>query len=97
MAFNLAERIEKLSTTIQPVAAEDNIAEAGRKILLAEFVKVLQHEEGSRSGADIEAVSYTHLDDMSTTTLAHGGYCRLNAVQHPVNIGSQQRFQIFPV
>ncbi len=56
MAFNLAERIEKLSTAIQPVAAEDNIAEAGRKILLAEFVKVLQHEEGSRSGADIEDV-----------------------------------------
>ncbi len=56
MAFNLAERIEKLSTAIQPVVADDNIAEAGRKILLAEFVKVLQHEEGSRSGADIEDV-----------------------------------------
>ncbi len=56
MAFNLAERIEKLSTAIQPVAPEDHIAEAGRKILLAEFVKVLQHEEGSRSGSDIEDV-----------------------------------------
>ena len=56
MAFNLAERIEKLSTAIQPVVVEDNIVEAGRKILLAEFVKVLQHEEGSRSGADIEDV-----------------------------------------
>lgn len=56
MAFNLAERIEKLSTAIQPVVVEDNIVEAGRKILLAEFVKVLQHEAGSRSGADIEDV-----------------------------------------
>src|SRR5258706_11423347 len=56
MAPNLAERIEKLSAAIQPVAADDNIAEAGRKILLAEFVKMLQHETGSRTGEDIEDV-----------------------------------------
>ncbi len=56
MALNLAERIEKLSTAIQPVVVEDNMAEAGRKILLAEFVKMLQHETGSRTGEDIEDV-----------------------------------------
>jgi CHAD domain-containing protein len=56
MALNLAERIEKLSAAIQPVTADDNMAEAGRKILLAEFVKMLQHETGSRSGEDIEDV-----------------------------------------
>jgi CHAD domain-containing protein len=56
MALNLAERIEKLSASIQPVTADDNMAEAGRKILLAEFVKMLQHEDGSRSGEDIEDV-----------------------------------------
>src|SRR6266498_4356159 len=56
MALNLAERIDKLSTAIQPVVAEDEIAEAGRKILLAEFVKMLQHETGSRTGEDIEDV-----------------------------------------
>ena len=56
MAYNLAERIEKLSAAVQPITADDVMPEAGRKILLAEFVKVLQHEAGSRSGADIEDV-----------------------------------------
>ncbi len=56
MALNLAERIEKLSAAIQPVEVEDSMAEAGRKILLAEFVKMLEHETGSRTGEDIEDV-----------------------------------------
>jgi CHAD domain-containing protein len=56
MALNLAERVEKLSASIQPVTADDTMSEAGRKILLAEFVKMLQHETGSRSGEDIEDV-----------------------------------------
>lgn len=56
MALNLAERIEKLSTAIQPVTVEDSMAEAGRKILLSEFVKMLQHETGSRTGEDVEDV-----------------------------------------
>ena len=34
--------------------AADSMAEAGRKVLLTEFRKVLAHEAGSRSGADIE-------------------------------------------
>ena len=69
MAFNLAGRIEKLSTAIQPVVADDNIAEAGRKILLAEFVKMLQHEEGSRTGADIEDVHDMRVATRKTRSL----------------------------
>lgn len=56
MAFNLAERIEKLNASVQPVTPDDLMAEAGRKILLAEFVKMLQNEAGSRTGEDIENV-----------------------------------------
>jgi CHAD domain-containing protein len=56
MALTLAERVEKLKASIQPVTADDPMAEAGRKILLAEFVKMLQHETGSRSGEDVEDV-----------------------------------------
>ena len=58
MALNIAERIEKLSATIQPVTADDVMPEAGRKILLAEFVTMLQHETGSRSGEDMEDVHH---------------------------------------
>jgi CHAD domain-containing protein len=58
MALNVAERIDKLSAAIQPVVPDDNMAEAGRKILLAEFVAMLQHETGSRSGEDIEDVHH---------------------------------------
>jgi len=56
MAFNLGERIEKLSAAIQPVSPDDVMAEAGRKILLAEFVKMLAQEADSRTGEDIESV-----------------------------------------
>lgn len=56
MAFNLAERIEKLNVAVQPITPDDLMAEAGRKILLAEFVKMLQNEAGSRTGEDIENV-----------------------------------------
>ncbi|MFW5709058.1 MAG: CHAD domain-containing protein [Chloroflexota bacterium] len=40
----------------QPIAPEDNMAEAGRKILLKEFIRMLKHESGSRTGTDIEDV-----------------------------------------
>lgn len=56
MALSLAERIEKLSAQIQPIAAEDEMPEAARKVLLAELVRVFKHEEGSRTGEDIEDV-----------------------------------------
>lgn len=48
--------IAALKPQIQPVAPDDTMAEAGRKILLKEFVEMLKHEAGSRAGDDIEEV-----------------------------------------
>lgn len=48
--------IASLKPHIQPVTPDDTMAEAGRKILLKEFVEMLKHEAGSRAGEDIEAV-----------------------------------------
>jgi CHAD domain-containing protein len=56
MALSLKERIETLKARQEKVLPTDMMAEAGRKVLLAEFIKLLQHEEGSRSGADVEDV-----------------------------------------
>jgi CHAD domain-containing protein len=56
MGKSSAGRVEKLEVVVEAVSAQDIMAEAGRKVLLAEFIKVLQHEEGSRSGEDIEDV-----------------------------------------
>lgn len=57
------EMIAALQAQIQPVLPEDTMAEAGRKVLLDQFVKMLHHESGSRSGEDIEDVH-----DMRVTT-----------------------------
>lgn len=48
--------VETLRAQIVPVDPEDTMAEAGRKILLADFVQMLEHEAGSRIGEDIEHV-----------------------------------------
>lgn len=48
--------IEVLSQAMTPVEGEDTMAEAGRKILLADFVTMLKKEAGSRTGEDIEDV-----------------------------------------
>jgi CHAD domain-containing protein len=48
--------IESLEAQIKPVEATDLMAEAGRKVLLTDFVKMLQHEAGSRVGEDPEEV-----------------------------------------
>ena len=45
---------ERLTASVGELRTEDPVTEAGRKVLLLEFRKVLAHEEGSRSGADIE-------------------------------------------
>ena len=47
----LDSRLEACDTDLSP---DDPMAEAGRKVLLGEFRRVLAHEAGSRSGADIE-------------------------------------------
>lgn len=56
MRITVPERIEALKTSAEPIAPEDTIAEAGRKILLVEFTRMLKHEAGSRTGEDIEDV-----------------------------------------
>lgn len=58
-----SELIDTLQTQIQPVAPEDTMAAAGRKVLLDQFVKMLLHEAGSRSGEDI-----IHVHDMRVAT-----------------------------
>jgi CHAD domain-containing protein len=56
MPLSVEERIASLESQVEAVAATDTMAEAGRKLLLGEFIKMLQHEAGSRSGDDIEDV-----------------------------------------
>lgn len=47
-------KIEKLQTALQPLQPEDTMPEAGRKILLEDFITMLNYEDGARSGGDIE-------------------------------------------
>ncbi len=48
--------IEELKAQIAPVEMNDVMAEAGRKILITDFVQMLENEAGSRIGDDIEFV-----------------------------------------
>lgn len=50
------ELIALLDPQIQPIKPDDTMAEAGRKALLPDLVKMLKHEAGSRTGEDIEDV-----------------------------------------
>lgn len=50
------ERIEGLKAALQPVGPHDSVAAAGRKLLLADFIRMLEREPGARSGEDIEDV-----------------------------------------
>lgn len=52
----MAIEIESLEQEVAPVLPEDPIAEAGRKVLLKNFVKMLNREAGSRTGENIEDV-----------------------------------------
>src|SRR5215475_14346036 len=56
MGLNTAKQVEKLQGALEDVSPDDRMAEAGRKVLLADFIKALSHEEGSRSGEDSEDV-----------------------------------------
>jgi len=56
MAVSVEERIESLEVSREKVLPTDSMAEAGRKVLLAEFIHMLRHEAGSRSGEDPEEV-----------------------------------------
>lgn len=54
--IQIEQVITDLQAQVQPVQPDDSVAEAGRKVLLSEFVRMLQHEAGSRTGEDIEDV-----------------------------------------
>ncbi len=48
--------IDSLKAQRSDVASTDDIAEAGRKILLDDFIKMLSHADGTRTGENIEDV-----------------------------------------
>ncbi len=48
--------IAYLKDFAQPIQPQDAMAEAGRKALLSDFIRMLETEAGSRAGEDIEAV-----------------------------------------
>jgi len=48
--------LESLQAQVQTVQPTDLMAEAGRKALLNDLIKMLDHEEGSRAGEDPEEV-----------------------------------------
>lgn len=50
------EMLMLLRASVRPIASDDPMAEAGRKVLLVDFIEMLQHENGSRTGDDIEDV-----------------------------------------
>ena len=56
MSTNHEELLESLQTQVSPILPQDTMAEAGRKALLNDFVKMLTHEAGSRVGEDPEEV-----------------------------------------
>jgi CHAD domain-containing protein len=52
----MEDYITQLEGQLQSVVPDDTMAEAGRKILLADFIKMLKHDAGARLGEDPEAV-----------------------------------------
>lgn len=56
MAQNHSELTEKLKSQVQPLELTDTMADAARKAMLTDLIQMLEHEEGSRSGGDIEDV-----------------------------------------
>ncbi|MCB9453443.1 MAG: CHAD domain-containing protein [Anaerolineaceae bacterium] len=77
------ERIAALQSLQQPVAPDDSMAEAGRKVLLGELIVMLQREAGSRTGEDIEDV---HIMRVSTRRMRSAfrvlrPYFKVKAVQ----------------
>ncbi len=48
------EQLDNLREHIAPILMEDTMAEAGRKILLKDFVAMVDHMQGARTGEDIE-------------------------------------------
>ena len=75
--------LARLQAHVQPVAPEDTMAEAGRKALLSDFVTMLQHETGSRTGEDVEDVHDMRvaIRRMRSTMRLLGVYYKPKAIQ----------------
>src|SRR5579871_4960334 len=56
MTTDHQELVQGLQAQVQPIEPGDPMAEAGRKALLGDFIKMLDHEAGSRTGEDPEDV-----------------------------------------
>lgn len=79
--------ILSLQAQIQPIEPTDTMAEAGRKALLNDFVKMLSHEAGSRAGEDPEEVHDMRvaLRRMRSTLRLLAGYYKPKAIEPYLN------------
>jgi len=76
-------RFEELRDLIAPVDPEDSMSEAARKALLKDLIKMLEREEGSRSGEDIEDVHQMRVATrrMRSVFQLLGGYFKAKPVE----------------
>jgi triphosphatase len=51
-----AELIDQLKAQRQPLAPEDSMSEAGRKVMLGQFIQMLENEDSAKDGSDPEGV-----------------------------------------
>lgn len=51
-----AQLIDQLKAQRQPLAPDDSMAEAGRKVMLGQFIQMLENEDSAKDGADPEGV-----------------------------------------
>lgn len=79
-----AKRLPALQTLVQPVLAEDTMPEAGRKILLQNFVDMLTHEGGILSE---DGIHHVHQMRVATRRL-RSAFRILESYYHPTVIRS---------
>ncbi len=83
MSTDHTQLIESLQAQVKPIEPQDTMAEAGRKALLGDFVKMLQHEAGSRTGEDPEEVHDMRVATrrMRSTLRLLGAYFKPRAIE----------------
>ncbi len=65
------EIINRIEAQMQPPEPTERISEAARKVLQGEFVRILKHEQGARTGEDIEDVHQMRVAIRQTRSLFH--------------------------
>jgi len=75
--------VDSLQAQAQPIEPTDAMAEAGRKALLNDLIKMLQHEAGSRTGEDPEEVHDMRVSTrrMRSTLRLLASYYKPKAIQ----------------